>query len=176
VVEVYKELANVEADMRSIKTVDLDLRPIYHGLTERVAAHVFLCMLARYLTWHLRQAWAPLCFTDEAPPERADPLAPAERSEHAYRKASRQTTDDDQPAHNFQSLPAHLATLARQQVRFTGTDIDIDKPTHPTPIQRRAFELLGTAVPPTTPSTQTEAAPHERTNPPVRPDQPCAPT
>jgi hypothetical protein len=153
VVEAYKELANAEADMRSIKTVDLDLRPVSHRLTERVAAHVFLCMLARYLAWHLRQAWAPLCFADEAPPERADPLAPAERFEHAHRKASRQTTDDDQPAHSSQSLPAHLATLARQQVRFTGTDIDIDKPTHPTPIQRRAFELLGTAVPHTTPST-----------------------
>ena len=151
VVEAYKDLANVEADMRSIKTVDLDLRPVYHRLEERVAAHVLLCMLARYLTWHLRQAWAPLCFTDQAPPERADPVAPAKRSPQAQRKASRQTTDDGQPTHSFQSLLAHLATLSRQQVRFPGTDIAIDKLTQPTHVQQRAFELLDTAVPRTIP-------------------------
>lgn len=117
VVASYKLLAHVETDMRSIKTVDLQLRPIYHRLEGRVTAHVLLCMLARYLAWHLRQAWAPLCFTDDDPPERDDPVAAAERSDEAQRKASHQTTDEGEPVHSFQSLLAHLATLSRQQVR-----------------------------------------------------------
>jgi hypothetical protein len=80
VVHAYKNLANVERDFRSLKTIDLDLRPIHHHTETRVCAHVFLCALATYLTWHLRDALAPLTFTDEQPPARADPVAPAHRS------------------------------------------------------------------------------------------------
>ena len=90
VVTAYKNLARVERDFRSIKSDDLDLRPVFHRLEERVKAHVLICMLAAYLTWHLRQAWAPLTFTDQNPPARDNPVAPARRSARAQAKASYQ--------------------------------------------------------------------------------------
>ena len=85
----YKDLARLERDFRYLKADDLDLRPIWHWLEDRVRAHVLICMLAGYLTWHLRQAWAPLTYTDEHPPARANPVAPARRSAHADAKAAR---------------------------------------------------------------------------------------
>ena len=88
VVTAYKNLKYVERDFRHIKSDDLDLRPVFHRLEERVKAHVLICMLACYLTWHLRRAWAPLTFTDEDPPVPANPVAPARRSPHAQAKAS----------------------------------------------------------------------------------------
>ena len=94
VVATYKSLARVERDFRSIKSIDLDLRPIHNYTETRVRAHVFICMLAAYLTWHLRQAWAPLTFTDENRPEAADPVAPAQRSHAADAKAATKTTTD----------------------------------------------------------------------------------
>ncbi len=145
-VEAYKDLANVERDFRSLKAIDLDLRPIYHHLEDRVRAHVLICMLAAYLVWHLRAAWAPLCFTDETPPPRADPVAPATVSPAAHTKASRQQTADGDTAHHFASLLDHLATLTRNRIEFT-TGHRIDKLTTPTPTQRRAFELLDTPLP-----------------------------
>ena len=90
VVTAYKNLAYVERDFRSIKSDDLDLRPVFHRLEERVRAHVLICMLACYLTWHLRQAWAPLTFTDQDPPAPDNPVAPARRSPAAQAKASAQ--------------------------------------------------------------------------------------
>ena len=90
VVTAYKNLRYVERDFRHIKSDDLDLRPVFHGLEERVKAHVLICMLACYLTWHLRQAWAPLTFTDEHPPTPGNPVAPARRSAAAQAKASAQ--------------------------------------------------------------------------------------
>jgi hypothetical protein len=147
VVTGYKSLAGVERDFRSLKTVDLDVRPVHHRLEDRVKAHLLVCMLAAYLTWHLRQAWAPLCFTDEHPPDRDDPVAPAKRSPQAQRKASRQTTADGAPAHSYGTLIDHLATLTRNQVVYHGTDIAIDQLAEPTPTQRRAFELLNTPIP-----------------------------
>ena len=90
VVTAYKNLKYVERDFRHLKADDLDLRPVYHHLEERVRAHVLICMLACYLIWHLRRAWAPLTFTDENPPAPADPVAPARRSAAAQAKASRQ--------------------------------------------------------------------------------------
>ena len=90
VVAAYKNLTHVERDFRSIKSDDLDLRPVFHRLEERVQAHVLICMLAAYLTWHLRRAWAPLTFTDEDPPVQDNPVAPARRSAHAQAKASYQ--------------------------------------------------------------------------------------
>ena len=91
-VSAYKNLSRVERDFRSIKSDDLDLRPVFHHLEERVKAHVLICMLASYLTWHLRQAWAPLTFTDENPPAPGNPVAPARRSARAQAKASSSTT------------------------------------------------------------------------------------
>lgn len=146
VVEAYKALANVERDFRSLKAVDLDLRPIHHRLEDRVRAHVLICMLAAYLVWHLRRDWAPMCFTDEAPPARTDPVAPAARSAAAERKASRRTTSDGETAHDFQSLLNHLATLTRNRIVFSG-GVSIDKISTPTPTQRRAFELVGAPIP-----------------------------
>ena len=124
VVAAYKNLKYVERDFRHIKSDDLDLRPVFHRLEERVKAHVLICMLACYLTWHLRQAWAPLTFTDENPPTPANPVAPARRSPHAQAKASGQYDPAGQPYHSFRGLLEHLATLARNQVRFAGTQAD----------------------------------------------------
>jgi hypothetical protein len=150
VVEAYKRLAGVERDFRSLKTVDLELRPIHHHLEPRVRAHVFLCLLAAYLVWHLRQAWAPLTFTDEAPPRRSDPVAPAERSTAAQLKASQQQLPDGTPTHSFHTLLEHLATLTRDDITFTGpTGTAIQKLTTPTPPQRKAFQLIQAVIPPT---------------------------
>ena len=145
-VAAYKNLAVVERDFRNIKTIDLDLRPIYHRTEDRVRAHVFVCMLAAYVLWHLRQAWAPLCFTDENRPERADPVAPAQRSAAARQKASTQTTNDNSMIHSFSTLLNHLATLTRNTIVFAG-GARVDKLALPTPLQRRAFELIGTPIP-----------------------------
>ena len=149
VVATYKSLARVERDFRSMKSIDLDLRPIHHYTETRVRAHVLICTLAAYLVWHLRQAWAPLTFTDENRPEPADPVAPARRSTAADRKAATKTTTDDLPARSFTSLLDHLATLTRNDIRFldiNNTPI-ISQLALPTPTQRRAFELLGTPIP-----------------------------
>src|SRR6266581_4434204 len=144
-VTAYKSLAQVERDFGSIKADDLDLRPVFHRLDERVRAHVLICMLACYLSWHLRQAWAPLTFTDERPPARRNPVAPARRSAAAGRKASRRAGDDGQPLHSYQGLLAHLATLTRNTIR-AGT-ATFDQISSPTPTQRQAFELLGAPIP-----------------------------
>jgi len=149
VVRAYKNLAHVERDFGSLKTIDLDLRPIRHYTADRVRAHVWLCALAAYLVWHLRRDLAPLTFTDETPPTGADPVAPACRSAAADRKASRHTHDQGSPVYNFRGLLDHLATLTRNTLRFPALP---DTPTVeqlavPTPTQRRAFQLLDTAVP-----------------------------
>src|SRR5450759_2761452 len=104
VVATYKSLARVERDFRSIKSIDLDLRPIHHFTETRVRAHVFICMLAAYLVWHLRQAWAPLTFTDEHRPDPLDPVAPARRSQGADAKAATKTTTENLPATSFTAL------------------------------------------------------------------------
>jgi hypothetical protein len=148
VVATYKSLARVERDFRSIKAIDLDLRPIHHWTESRVRAHVFICMLAAYLTWHLRQAWAPLTFTDEHRPEPADPVAPAQRSRAADHKAATKTTTEDLPATSFTALLGHLATLTRNHLRVAGQDqSSFDLLAIPTPTQHRAFELLGAPIP-----------------------------
>ena len=141
----YKNLAGVERDFRSIKADDLDLRPIWHRLEDRVRAHVLICMLACYLTWHLRQAWAPLTYTDEHPPARANPVAPARRSPAADAKAARKTGPGKQPIRGFRGLLDHLATLTRNDLRYG--DVTIPALTEPTPTQRRAFDLIGTGIP-----------------------------
>ena len=147
VVTAYKNLKYVERDFRHIKADDLDLRPVYHYLEERVRAHVLICMLACYLTWHLRTAWAPLTFTDEDPPAPENPVAPARRSARAQAKASYQHDPAGHPYRSFRDLLEHLATLTRNQVRFTGTRATIPMLAEPTSAQREAFDLLGVPIP-----------------------------
>ncbi len=146
-VTAYKNLKNAERDFRSIKSDDLDLRPVYHRLEERVKAHVLICMLAAYLTWHLRRAWAPLAFTDENPPAPGNPVAPARRSAAAQAKASARHDPAGRPYRSFRTLLEHLATLTRNQVRFAGTSITVPMLAEPTSTQRQAFELIGAPVP-----------------------------
>jgi len=147
VVTAYKNLKHVERDFRSIKTDDLDLRPVFHRLEERVKAHVLICMLACYLTWYLRQAWAPLTFTDQTPPPPAHPVAPARRSAAAQAKASGQHDPAGRPYRSFRGLLEHLATLTRNQVRFAGTRVTVPVLAEPTSTQREAFDLIGTPIP-----------------------------
>jgi hypothetical protein len=145
VVKVYKNLKYVERDFRTIKIDDLDARPIRHYLAGRVEAHLFICMLAAYVTWHLREVFAPLTFTDENIPAPADPVAPAVRSPQAARKDAVKQTADKLPLYRYRDLLEHLATLDRQVINFSGQRIE--KLTIPTPVQARAFELLGSPVP-----------------------------
>jgi hypothetical protein len=147
IVTAYKNLKHVERDFRHLKTDDLDLRPVWHRLEERVKAHVLICTLALYLTWHLRKAWAPLTFTDENPPKVTDPVAPAQRSAKATAKASRKQDDAGQQARSYQGLLGHLATMPRNHVRFAGAQTAVPMLTEPTPVQRRAFELIGAPIP-----------------------------
>jgi hypothetical protein len=146
-VTAYKNLKYVERDFRHIKSDDLDLRPVFHRLEKRVKGHVLICMLAAYLTWHLRQAWAPLTYTDEEPPVPADPVAPAERSASAEAKARRQHDEHGRPYLSYQGLLDHLATLARNELRFHGTPATVPVLTDPTSRQQEAFDLIGAAIP-----------------------------
>jgi hypothetical protein len=145
VVQIYKNLKYVERDFRTIKIDDLDVRPIRHYLADRVETHLLICMLAAYLTWHLRKAFAPLTFTDENIPAAADPVAPAIRSRQAVIKDAAKETSDGLPLYRYRDLLEHLATLNRQIIDFNGQKIE--KITIPTPVQARAFDLLGSSVP-----------------------------
>ena len=147
VVSAYKNLKYVERDFRHIKSDDLDLRPVFHRLEERVKAHVLICMLACYLTWHLRQAWAPLTYTDQNPPAPGNPVAPARRSPAAQAKASHQHDAAGRPYRSFRGLLEHLATLTRNQVRFAGATAGVPMLTEPTSVQREAFDLVGVPIP-----------------------------
>jgi Transposase DDE domain len=148
VVGAYKDLANVERDFRHIKVDDLSLRPIHHRLEERVRSHVFICMLAAYLVWHLRETLAPLTFTDESPPTRVNPVAPALRSSSASKKAASKHNDADEEVRGFRELLDHLATLTRNTMAVTTeTKSSFELVSTPTPTQRRVFELLGVPVP-----------------------------
>ncbi len=144
-VTAYKNLKHVERDFRIMKADDLDLRPIHHWLEDRVRAHVLICMLAAYLTWHLRTALAPLTYTDEQPPAQASPVAPARRSAHADAKAAARTSADGQILHSFRGLLDHLATLTRATITIGGTSFE--KISEPTPAQRRAFDLIKAPIP-----------------------------
>jgi len=148
VVLAYKSLARVEHAFRSLKTVDIEVRPVFHYAGDRVRAHVFLCMLAYYLEWHMRQALAPILFDDHdraaADASRASPVAKAAVSPAATRKAKSKRTNDGMPVHSFRSLLADLATLTRNQVRF-GSGNTFTMLATPTHVQQRAFDLLGLA-------------------------------
>jgi hypothetical protein len=147
VVVAYKNLSHVERDFRSIKVDDLDLRPVYHRLEDRVRGHVLIAMLAAYLTWHLRRTLAPLTFTDPTPPDRTNPVAPAVRSAAATAKASRRKNQHDQPVRSFRTLLHHLGTLTRNDIQYGPDGPVVPTLAIPTPTQRRAFELLDTVVP-----------------------------
>jgi hypothetical protein len=146
-VTACKSLKYVERDFRHIKADDLDLRPVFHRLEKRVKGHVLICMLAAYLTWHLRQAWAPLTYTDEEPPAQTDPVAPAQRSASAEGKARRQHDEHGRAYLSYQGLLDHLATLARNELRFHGTPATVPVLTDPTTRQQEAFDLIGAAIP-----------------------------
>ncbi len=150
VVETYKRLSVVERDFRMLKGDGLAVRPIFHWREDRVRAHLFLCLLAAYLRWHLEEAWAALLFRDEAPPGREHPVGPPGRSEGAVSKDHRHVTADGFPVHSFRTLLAELATLTRNRVVPAGADeaAAFEILAEATPLQARAFELLG--VSPTT--------------------------
>jgi transposase len=150
-VRSYKSLARVERAFRCIKTVDLHVRPVYHRLEGRVRAHVFLCMLAYYLEWHMRQLLAPMLFDDtdkdEAEALRSSVVAQAQRSKAAVKKQTTGVTPDGLPVHSFRTLLADLATLARNTIVTAINPLyPLTVVTRPTPVQRKAFELLGVAV------------------------------
>jgi transposase len=151
VVASYKSLSGVERAFRSLKTVDLHVRPIHHRLPDRVRAHILLCMLAYYVEWHMRQLLAPLLFDDHDKPQaraaRASVVAPAQRSAVALRKASAKKTDDGFPVHSFQTLLGDLATIAKNRIQPTDKKLPaFDMLTTPTALQQRAFHLLGVTV------------------------------
>ena len=111
---------------------------------------MLICLLACYLIWHLRKAWAPMTFTDEHPPQRDNPVAPAQRSAHADAKAAHKHDAAGNPLRSFRGLLDHLATLTRNQIRYHHTSIEVPMLADPTPDQRRAFDLLDTPIPLTT--------------------------
>lgn len=144
-VSAYKSLSGVERAFRTLKGLDLQVRPIHHRLEGRVRAHVFLCMLAYYLEWHLRQALSPLLFQDEDPAagasRRASVVQPAQRSEAAEAKVRRRRTAHGEPVQSFRTLLGSLATLTKNRVKLAG--IRFDQLAAPTPLQQRAFDVLG---------------------------------
>lgn len=148
-VSAYKSLAQIERAFRSVKTVDLEIRPIYHYASPRVRAHVCLCMLSYYLEWQMRQALAPILFDDHdhaaAKAARTSPVTKAEPSPAARRKARTKRTDDGLPVHSFRTLLADLATIARNVVSF-GKVGEMTVITRPTEIQQRALDLLGVKI------------------------------
>ena len=144
VVRAYKQLKEVERNFGVLKGPELEIRPIHHRLEHRVRAHVFLCALALYVEWHLRQAWRELTFHDEHPPPRADPVAKAVRSPAADRKAATKTTSAGHAAHTLRDLLAELATQTRNTIRVAHSPATFTKTTRPTPLQARALELVDT--------------------------------
>jgi hypothetical protein len=147
----YKSLAQVERAFRSLKSIDLDIRPVHHRLAGRVRAHVFLCMLAYYVQWHMRRKLAPLLFEDHDRPAaaaaRTSPVASAQVSAAARAKARARKTEDGKPVHSFRTLVADLATLTRNTVRF-GDNLPMTVLSRSTPLQQRAFDLLAVALTP----------------------------
>ena len=151
VVASYKSLSGVERAFRSLKTVDLQVRPIHHRLPDRVRAHILLCMLAYYVEWHMRRLLAPILFDDDdraqALTARASIVAPAQRSASAKLKALTKQTSDGLKVHSFQTLIGDLATIVKNRIQPTDkNDAVFDMLTEPTVIQQRALDLLGVAL------------------------------
>jgi hypothetical protein len=151
-VGAYKALARVERAFRALKSIDLAIRPVHHWIEPRVRAHVFLCMLAYYVEWHLRQAWAPILFDDHdraaVEAERSSPVAAAEPSAASIRKRGRRRSDDGVPVSSFRDLLRHLATLTWNRVAIPGAEsAPATLYARPTPLQASAFGLLGARLP-----------------------------
>jgi transposase len=148
-VRYYKELSNVERAFRSLKSVDLKVRPIYHRTEDRVRAHVFLCMLAYYVEWHMRRSLAPMLFDDSSPAAgealRSSVIAPAQRSPQATQKARTKRTAEGMPVHSFHTLLQDLRTIALNTVSLGATSFTMT--TTPTPLQQHAFDLLHISSP-----------------------------
>lgn len=146
-VQAYKNLSRVERAFRCFKTVDLRVRPIFHRLESRVRSHVFLCLLAYYVEWHMRKCLAPLLFDDEFPEfgqlKRESVVAPAQRSDHALEKTASKIAADGLEASSFRLLLERLATLTRNRIRVPATNARYTQLTNSTPLQKKAFELLG---------------------------------
>lgn len=150
-VRAYKSLSQVEQAFRCYKTIDLKVRPIYHRLASRVRAHVFLCLLAYYVEWHMRQRLAPLLFENEelsVVGKEDSVVVPVERQAARQRKAQRKRTLDDLPVHSFRTLLADLATIVKNRVqpKLLGVSLSFDKITNPTPLQQAALDLLGVSL------------------------------
>jgi hypothetical protein len=145
VVRAYKNLEQAERAFASLKGPELQIRPIHHHREDRVRAHVLICMLAYYLTWHLKAAWKPLLFTDEHPPSSPDPVAKALRSTSAQHKAQTKRTTTGQAAHSYRTLLAELATQTRNTTRLHGHSATFEKLTQPTALQAEALELAAHA-------------------------------
>ncbi len=146
IVRAYKQLKEAEKGFATTKGL-LEVRPIHHHLEDRVRAHLLICMLAYYLTWHLRHAWTELLFDDPYPAATIDPVAKANRSTAAERKAQTKRTPDDQPCHSLESLLDELATRARNTIKPAGTDATFDQHTEPTQLQARALALINEHTP-----------------------------
>jgi transposase len=147
VVRRYKSLSQVEHLFRTLKSIDLQVRPIRHHREERVRAHILLCMLAYYVEWHMRRALAPLLYEDETLPTdrwQRDPVAPAEAGEAAKSKKAKKTTSSGEPVHSFRTLLQELATCCRNRCRMTSDagEATFDRLSDPTPLQSEVFELL----------------------------------
>jgi transposase len=147
VVEHYKSLAKVERAFRCMKTVDLSLRPIYHRNDDRIRSHVFICMLAYYVEWHMRESLRPVLFADEdqesAAAARESIVAPAQRSESAKRKDATRRTSDSFPVQSFHDILQDLGTLCRNRLRIPEFNSEFDRLTLATPYQQHVFDLLG---------------------------------
>jgi hypothetical protein len=148
VVASYKSLSGVERAFRSLKTVDLHVRPIHHRLPDRVRAHILLCMLAYYVEWQMRQVLAPILFDDHDKPQaqaaRVSVVAPALRSDAARRKTATRKTDEGLKVHSFQTLLGDLATIVKNRIQPKDKKIPaFDMLTTPTTLQQKAFDLLG---------------------------------
>jgi len=148
VVLAYKDLPKVERAFRTLKSVEMQVRPIRHRLSDRVRAHLFLCMLAYYVRWHMESAWASLTFKDEQPDSERDPIAPAVRSMAAERKARSKTLTTGEDANSFKTLLSSLATITRSTHYVPDApDATFTTTTDPTPQQRRTLDLLDTINP-----------------------------
>ncbi len=150
IVETYKSLAKVERAFRCIKTVDLSLRPIYHHNEDRIRSHVFICMLAYYVEWHMREKLRPVLFADDdqesAAAARKTVVAPAQRSKSAKKKDATRRTADDFPVQSFRDVLQDLGTLCRNRIRIPEFDSEFEKLTQATPYQQHVLELLGATV------------------------------
>lgn len=141
-VRAYKRLAEVEKAFRTKKSIDLQVRPIHHHLPDRVKAHLFICMLAYYVRWHMERAWASLTFRDEETNQERDPVAAAKRSTAAAKKAQTNTLADGSPARSFKGLLEHMSTITLNTCKHPGTGVSFPMTTRPNATQQKALDLL----------------------------------